>query len=27
MLIWNDFFPWCSHRPKRKRNLPGWTSF
>jgi len=21
------FFPWCSHKPKRKRCLSGWTSF
>jgi len=21
------FFPWCSHKPKRKGNLSGWTSF
>jgi len=20
------FFPWCIHKPKRKRNLSGWTS-
>jgi len=19
------FFPWCNHKPKRKRNFPGWT--
>jgi len=21
------FFPWCSHKPKRKKNLSNWTSF
>ena len=21
------FFPWCSHKPKRKRNISNWTSF
>jgi len=21
------FFPWCSHKPKRQRNLCKWTSF
>jgi len=21
------FFPWCSHKPKTKRNLSDWTSF
>jgi len=21
------FFPWCSHKPKRKRNFFGWTTF
>jgi len=21
------FFSWCSHKPKRKRNLCNWTSF
>jgi len=20
-------FPWCNHKPKRKRNLSNWTSF
>jgi len=20
-LMSNDFFPWCSHKPKRERNL------
>jgi len=21
------FFPWCCHKPKRKRHFSGWTSF
>jgi len=21
------FFPWCCHKPKRKRNLSNWTNF
>jgi len=21
------FFPWCSHKPKRKRSISNWTSF
>jgi len=21
------FFPWCSRKPRGKRNLSGWTSF